>query len=502
MKNKVQLCTYVDRLGQGNLSTLNQFLSGALKGVFSGVHLLPFYFPIDGADAGFDPIDHTRVDKRLGDWSDIAALSKSHDLMVDMIINHVSSDSTSFKDYLQNGDASDYKDLFVTYEKVFPEGATEQQLLELYRPRPGFPFSKIRFSDGIERLLWTTFTSDQIDIDVHSQSGKAYIDSILAELERAKIKMIRLDAAGYAIKKAGTSCFMTDHTFAFIEQFTREAGRRGMEVLVEIHAHYLTQVAIAKKTDWVYDFALPPLVLHTLIAGDSVPLQAWYAICPRKAVTVLDTHDGIGIVDIALDKSIGPGLLNDAQVNDLVEAIHTNSQGQSRMATGAAASNVDLYQVNCTFYDALARDDNDYLLARLIQFFSPGVPQIYYVGLLAGENDMELLRASGVGRDINRHYYSEDELRTALQKPVVKLLISLIKFRNFHPVFNSGEFSVIKTSSDALSLMWFSKSLTLKLDVDLRSRRFKVVEKNIVMERSLTEWSDFEVYTSEQKTKD
>ena len=269
---------------------------------------------------------------------------------------------------------------------------------------------------------------------------------------------------------------MTDATFEFIGEFTREAGRRGMQVLVEIHAHYLTQVAIAKKADWVYDFALPPLVLHTLIAGDSAPLQAWYDIAPRNAITVLDTHDGIGIIDVAHDVTAGAGLLDDTQVDNLVESIHRNSQGQSRQATGAAASNVDLYQVNCTFYDALGRDDNDYLLARLVQFFSPGIPQVYYVGLLAGENDMALLAQTGVGRDINRHYYGAAEVDASLKRPVVQNLMHLIHFRNQHRLFTAGTFSLIPSSADYLKLEWREGQDSLNLCVNLPARTFTVVE--------------------------
>ena len=119
-----------------------------------------------------------------------------------------------------------------------------------------------------------------------------------------------------------------------------------------------------------------------------------------------------------------------------MEKIHANSNGQSRLATGAAASNLDIYQVNCTFYDALGRQDSDYLLARAIEFFAPGIPQVYYVGLLAGENDMNLLAQSGIGRDINRHYYSLDEIAQAIRRPVVQSLFELIRFRNQHPAFH------------------------------------------------------------------
>ena len=159
---------------------------------------------------------------------------------------------------------------------------------------------------------------------------------------------------------------------------------------------------------------------------------------------MLDTHDGIGVIDVGADSSdpfSSPGIIAPEEVDTLVEKIHINSNGQSRMATGAAASNLDIYQVNCTFYDAVGRNDHDYLLARAIQFFAPGIPQVYYVGLLVGENDMNLLAQSGVGRDINRHYYSLEEIDLAIKRPVVQSLFALIRFRNQHPAFN-GMFSM------------------------------------------------------------
>ena len=136
-----------------------------------------------------------------------------------------------------------------------------------------------------------------------------------------------------------------------------------------------------------------------------------------------------------------------------MEFIHANSGGQSRAATGVAASNLDLYQVNCTFYDALGRSDGAYLLARAVQFFLPGVPQVYYVGLLAGENDMGLLAASGVGRDINRHHYTPAEVALALQKPVVQGLLLLVRLRNTHAAFG-GAFAATCDGDSKLTLRW------------------------------------------------
>jgi sucrose phosphorylase len=474
MKNQVQLITYVDRLSAGGFRELQALLmDGPLAGLFGGVHLLPFFWPTDGADAGFDPIDHAQVDPRLGSWDDVRSLAGQADLMADLIVNHISTRSPQFTDFQKRGDASSYAFMFLTYGRVFPGGATEAELLKIYRPRPGLPFTKVRLDDGTERLLWTTFTSEQVDIDVRSSQGKRYLDRILDQFQQAGIHAIRLDAAGYAIKKRGTSCFTIPETLEFIGCFADRAREHGIEVLVEIHSHYLEQIQIATQVDSVYDFALPPLVLHTLYSGNTRRLKQWLDISPRNAVTVLDTHDGIGVMDIGPDRKTSdgpPGLLTPREIDTLVETIHQRSNGESRQATGAAASNLDLYQVNCTFYDALGRRDDDYLIARAIQFFAPGVPQIYYVGLLAGGNDVDLLRRTGVGRDINRHHYTRAELQERLETAVVRSLLDLIRFRNTHPAF-TGDFQLCNSDDHSLVMEWRKDSDWARLDLDLAGRR-------------------------------
>jgi sucrose phosphorylase len=279
------------------------------------------------------------------------------------------------------------------------------------------------------------------------------------------IRAIRLDAAGYAIKKAGTSCFMIPETFAFIADLTSRAHALGMEVLVEIHSHYKQQVEIARQVDWVYDFALPPLVLHALYKADAAPLAKWLEVRPQNAITVLDTHDGIGMIDVGADLAGHSGLLEPAAIHNLVETIHGRSGDQSRQATGAAANNLDLYQVNCTYYDALGRNDVEYLIARAVQFFVPGIPQVYYVGLLAGTNDMELLTRTGVGRDINRHHYTLQEVEAALKKPIVESLIELIWLRNTHAAFD-GEANIESAAANTLAISWRLERQWAALKVD------------------------------------
>jgi sucrose phosphorylase len=407
--------------------------------------------------------------------------------MADLIVNHVSSRSPEFEDFRKHGDASQYADLFLTYGRVFPEGASEHNLLQIYRPRPGLPFTKTRLGDGSERLLWTSFTSEQIDIDVHSAAGRAYLEKILREFQAAGIRAIRLDAAGYAIKKPGSSCFMIPETFDFIGELTAQAHALEIEVLVEIHAYFQDQINIAQHVDWVYDFALPPLVLHALYTRNAERLKHWLTISPRNCVTVLDTHDGIGVIDVGPDRrgtEMLPGLLASEEIDNIVETIHARSNGESRQATGAAANNLDLYQVNCTFYDALGKNDEEYLIARALQFFAPGIPQVYYVGLLAGTNDLDLLRRSGVGRDINRHYYSQGEIDAQATRPVVQALFELMRFRNTHPAFD-GDFQLLETAGHLIQMEWRNGAQWARLEADLASTTATIFHSSLRGEEQL-----------------
>lgn len=465
MRNEVQLIAYADRLG-GDIPGVARLLHEQLPGVFGGVHLLPFFTPYDGVDAGFDPVDHTTVDPRLGTWQDVRDLGAQHDTVVDLIVNHVSADSAPFQDVIRRGSASPWASLFLTYGSVFPDGATEADLTAIYRPRPGLPFTPMALG-GERHLVWTTFTPSQVDIDVTSAAGEAYLVSILDTLAAADVTLLRMDAVGYAVKTPGSTCFMTPQTFAFIDRFTGLARDRGLDVLVEVHSYYRRQIEIGATVDRVYDFALPPLVLHAAYTGDHAPLARWLSIRPTNAVTVLDTHDGIGVIDVGPDQTTPdqPGLLTPAELDALVETIHERTGGQSRAATGWAASNLDVYQVNSTFYDALGGDPRTYLAARAVQFFTPGVPQVYYVGALAGRNDMELLSRTGVGRDINRHHYTAEEVTAALDEPVVVALCALARFRNTLGAFD-GAFAMAERGT-GLVLTWTCPDRSASLEVDL-----------------------------------
>ena len=463
------LITYADRLA-GDIDGILAMLDDQLRGAFGGVHLLPFFIPIDGADAGFDPIDHTEVDPRIGSWESITRLASTYTVMADVIVNHVSAKSTPFLDWLARGDDSPYRAMFLTPQHVFGGPPRPADIAAIYRPRPTSPFTEFAFDDGTPRTVWTTFTDQQVDIDVEHPLGWTYLIEILDCFAAAGITSVRLDAVGYAIKRAGTSCFMLPETLEFVRRITEACHDRSMQVLVEMHGHHLDQLMIAPRVDVVYDFALPPLALDALYTGDASPLRRWIDKRAPNAINVLDTHDGIGVIDVGADATdpSRTGLLSPARIHDLVENIHERSGGVSRTATGSAASNLDLYQVNCTFYDALGRDDDRYLAARMIQCMLPGTPQIYYVGLLAGTNDAELLARTGVGRDVNRHHYTPDEVDAALARPVVQRLLSLLRWRATEPAFD-GSFELLDSASHVVAVRWSSPTSTVTIEVDVAS---------------------------------
>jgi sucrose phosphorylase len=489
MRNGVQLITYADRFGGRTLTALRELLNGPLAGVFTGVHVLPFFTPFDGADAGFDPIDHATVDPRLGSWEDIRAISQTHDVMADLIVNHASDRSHQFLDFQKRGDASAFAGMFLERRTVFPDGASNEDLRAIYRPRPRNPFTQVVMADGSLRTMWTTFTPHQIDLDINNQQTRIYLDDVLDQFAAGGVNQVRLDAVGYAVKTPGTSCFMTRDTYEFIDQIKRSVASRAMISLLEVHAHHEEQIAVAERVDRVYDFALPPLILHALHTGSTEPLVRWLTVSPRNAYTVLDTHDGIGIIDVGPDGD-RTGLLSPDQIRQLVGSIDAATAGESTLATGGSASNLDLYQVNSTFFSALGCDEDRYLLARLIQFLSPGIPQVYYAGLLASRNDMALLADTGAGRDINRPFFTLGEIQSALEQPVVRRLIALARFRNTHPAF-SGTFHIRPSDDHELRIRWITDDARIDAVLDITTCTFELELVRGRARTTISSWDGF-----------
>lgn len=481
MSRGVHLLTYADRLA-GDLAGLRELMAGPLHNL-DGLHVLPFFHPIDGSDAGFDPDDHRQVDPRVGTWGDVAALASMSDVTVDLIVNHVATRSPEFRSFVEEGEDSPHSGMFLTLDRVFPDGATEDLLARIYRPRPGLPLTPVTLADGTRRILWTTFTSEQVDLDVADAGTRDYLEGLLELFAQHGVDTVRLDAVGYAVKTPGTTSFMTEETRDFLRWITARAHEHGLRVLVEVHAHWRLTLELAGLCDLTYDFALPPLVLDAMHTGDGAPLHAWLTRRPHNVVSVLDTHDGIGVIDVGANAGHGdathpgPGLLPPERIDALVEAIHSATGGVSRRATGAAASNVDLYQVNTTFLDALGGDVDAMLAARVLQLVLPGTPQLYYVGLLMGRNDTALLERSGVGRDINRHRYTREELETALASEPVRRLLALVELRRTHPAFDGEWFLEPLDDARVLTTGWRDGSgceVVVQLDVAARRATLRV----------------------------
>lgn len=464
--NKIMLITYPDSIGK-NLSELKEIVDRYYSGAVGGIHILPF-FP-SSADRGFAPMTYREVSPEFGDWEDIKALSENYYLMFDYMINHISAKSEYFKDFLKNKDNSQYKDLFIRYKNFWPGGeATAEQLDKVYKRKERPPYIEATFDDGSKEKIWCTFDEEQIDLNLDAPSTKEFVKNDLEFLADKGAGIIRLDALAYATKEIGTDCFFVEpRIWNILDDCKKVLAPKNVELLPEIHEHYKYQFKLSEHDSWVYDFALPVLTLYSLYSGKKDRLVNWLNICPRKQFTTLDTHDGIGIVDVK-------DLMSDEEIEYTKNYLFDNGANIKRSYNTAAYNNLDIYQVNCTYYSALGDNDAAYLLARAIQFFAPGVPMVYYVGLFAGSNDIELLEETKVGRNINRHYYTKDEAINEQNRPVVARLKKLMEFRNNCDAFK-GDIKITDTGADnLLEITWKNGESFATLNADLSTKVFTV----------------------------
>jgi sucrose phosphorylase len=465
VKNQVQLITYPDSLG-GDLKKLNYVLETYFAGLFAGgIHILP-PFPSSG-DRGFAPLTYLEIEPRFGSWEDIKHIGEKHDILLDLMVNHISAKSHYFQDFLKNGRKSDYSDLFITMDKIWPEGNPPRQEIEKIFLRRAEPFSEFTIEEsGKVEKVWTTFgkstPSEQIDMDIHSPIARQLLSEFMTNFSHNHVKIVRLDAVGYVIKKIGTTCFFVEpDIYHFLDWISELAQSLEIKILPEIHADYKTQFKLAEKGYWIYDFILPFTILDALINKTSKRLKEYLQIRPNNQFTMLDCHDGVPIkpdlnglyqsqearkvVDICLKRG--------ANLSLIISPKHKDSDG------------FNVHQIRCTYYSMLDCNDRAYLAARAIQFFTPGIPQVYYVGLLAGRNDTDAVVRTGEGREINRHNYSVDEIDQEVQQPVVLKLVKLIEFRNTHPAFN-GHYVLGESNDHEIIMTWKNQDLFAKLCID------------------------------------
>ena len=434
------LITYADSLGN-NLNDLSEILDKYFEGAIRGVHVLPI-FPSTG-DRGFSPTRYDEMDPKFGTWKDFEELGEKYYLMLDFMINHISKHSEYYKDFQKNGENSKYKDLFLDWTKFWPEGRpTKADIDQIYKRKDKAPYQEITFADGRKSKLWNTFGDEQIDLDVRTKATQEFIKNSVRTLAKHKASLIRLDAFAYAIKKLNTNDFFVEpEIWKLLDQVKDDLKGTDAKILPEIHEHYTMPMKVAKHGYYIYDFALPMVLLYSLYSGKSDRLASWLKKCPMKQFTTLDTHDGIGVVD-------AKDVLTDDELEYTTNELYKVGANVSRKYSSAEYHNLDIYQINTTYYSALGNDDKKYFLARLLQVFAPGIPQIYYVGLLAGKNDLKLLEETKEGRNINRHYYSKEEIAEEVKRPVVQSLIKLLRFRNEEAAFDLDGSIDVETSSE------------------------------------------------------
>lgn len=469
LKNQVQLITYPDSMG-GHLKGLNHVLQKHFQGLFKGgIHVLPPY-PSSG-DRGFAPLTYLEIDPAFGSWEDIQALGSHHDILLDLMVNHISGKSAYFLDFLKNGKESAYADLFLTTDKIWADGkpvAADVAQMFLRRQQP---WSEFKTADEKTVRVWTTFgkenPSEQIDLDIHSPLTQQLLSRFLENFAKHNVKIVRLDAVGYVIKKPGTSCFFVEpDIYEFIGWISEKANALGLALLPEVHAHYTTQYKLAEKGLWIYDFILPYTILETFILKSANRLKQYLKTRPANQFTMLDCHDGIPIKP-DLDDLVST---HDARL--VVDACLARGANLSLVHSDKhkAEDGFDVHQIRCSYYSVLDGNDDAYIAARAIQFFAPGIPQVYYVGLLGGENDFENVKKTGEGREINRHNFSLEEIECAVKKPVVKRLIELIRFRNEHPAFN-GSIEIPDSSDQTIVMTRRHGEAHCTLNIDLNTNK-------------------------------
>jgi sucrose 6(F)-phosphate phosphorylase len=468
VKNRVQLITYPDSLG-GSLKSLDEALSRFFPGLFQGgIHILP-PFPSSG-DRGFAPLTYLDIDPAFGSWDDIGSLGDRYDILLDLMVNHISSRSPFFVDFLTYGRASEWADLFITLDKYWPGGKPAQQDIDRMFLRRKRPYSTFKVgAAGIDENVWTTFgktdPSEQIDLDWKSPLFRGLIATFLEDFSRHGVKIVRLDAVGYLVKKLGTSCFFVEpEIYEFMDWIGAIASAKGITLLPEVHAQPAIQSRLSQHGYWTYDFILPYTILEALIIKSSLRLRPYLLSRSPKQFTMLDCHDGVPV------KPDMDGLYTPEDVRRLVQKCLDRGANLSLVVSPEHQDpdGFDVHQIRGTYYSLLGCDDDAYIAARAIQFFAPGVPQVYYVGLLAGQNDVEAVALTGEGREINRHNFTMDEIKVAAEKDVVRRLERLIWLRNQHPAFD-GEFQVLDSTDSRLRLAWSKLGDNCILDVDFVS---------------------------------
>ena len=416
------LITYGDIIsggGRSPLQNLKRFAKRYLRGCFNTIHILPF-FPYS-SDRGFSVTDFMAVDPKSGSWNDIWDLRKEFNLMFDAVFNHISSKSSWFISFL-NGDP-EYKDFFITIstDKII----SEDHLKLIVRPRTTPLFSEYMTIYG-PKLVWTTFSRDQIDLNFRNPKVLVKILDIFLFYVRMGASFIRLDAVTYLWEELGTECAHLKQTHALIKLFRDilDVTAPDVTLITETNVPHLKNIEYfgngTDEAQMVYNFALPPLVLHAFMREDTTFLSQWgmtiqYVSPYATYFNFLDSHDGIGVLPVK-------DILDESEINFMVLKVIENG-GFVSYRTDSSGAEVP-YELNITWYSALNGEDEDiskgcdkYIASRSIALSFMGVPGIYIHGLLGSRNDSEGVLRDKHTRSINRKTFQLEEIEDVLDNP-------------------------------------------------------------------------------------
>ncbi|MBC1526906.1 sugar phosphorylase [Listeria seeligeri] len=466
----VVLITYGDQFQEEsvkNLISFKKMYDKYLKSTFEVVHFLPFY-PYS-SDDGFSVIDYKQVNPVLGDWADVREMEKSARLMFDFVCNHMSAKSDWFKRYLA-GDKE--------FANFFVEMNPETDLSSVTRPRATPVLTPFKFASGEEKYIWTTFSDDQIDLNfANPEVLYKMIDVLLFYLEQGA-EYVRLDAVGFMWKVPGTSSIHLDETHEIVKLF-RDLGDMaapGTIIITETNVPHLDNISYfgdgEKEAHMVYQFPLPPLVLHAIHHGNASFLSGWareleLPTGKRTFFNFLASHDGIGLNPVR-------GIIPETEILALVKDLEQEGALVSYKQNPDGSKSP--YEINVTYMDALNKQsDSDavrlrrFVVAHAVLFSIPGVPAVYVQSILGSRNDIAGVEKTGQNRSINRKKYQLSEISTELEsqdtlrKATYEALTKLINVRKseslFHPeiemevIDSTAELFVIKRSSGAESLI-------------------------------------------------
>ncbi len=479
------LITYGDQItepGRAPLQTLADFLDRWVEDAIGGVHLLPF-FPYS-SDDGFAVVDHRRVDPRLGSWADVEALTRKRRLMVDAVINHVSSQHPWFEAFKQG--KAHYHDYFIVT-------TPKADLSKVVRPRTSPLLTAVETVQGTQ-YVWTTFSADQIDLNYQNPQVLLEIIDLLLSYVAHGAQVLRLDAAAYLWKELDTPCIHLPQTHALVKLFRAvlDVAAPGVLLITETNVPHCENVRYfgdgGDEAQLVYNFALPPLVLHAFHTGSARRLAKWAEMLKAPPgcgfFNFLASHDGIGLLPAR-------GILSDDEIDELVRRTKGHG-GLISYRTGSDGSK-EPYELNITFYDALndpsapddRRDIQRFLAAQAIMLSLAGVPGVYVHSLLGSRNCRKCVQRTGHARSINREKFQRQALEaeladeTSRRARVFRGYLKLLKVRREHPAFHplgrqhilhvdEGTFALVREAPDD------SETLLVLVDVSGRARTLKV----------------------------